>query len=321
MRSALRTLSLGLLAITAAACEDGLSFCTDRNDAGQCPDVPDFIFDASIDATTPPSDAGSDARPADATTADATVSIDASTDAGTDAGAQASYDVEDFCAAQYAVARAWRDKFDQCCGTLNNDQTKSRDELLANAFQYANAVMDSVASCVSGINGSLGPNLTYVPTAAVACADKFAAQFKAPPADCPQGGFPIESIESDIGHGIQDVTQIPECRAAFVGKLALNAQCTNTFTCQSGLRCIGSTGAKFCVQPRTNGMTCGESSECADGLQCVGSSASGAGGRVCRPVEEPVELNSNCERSTECRVGTLCFSTCVPPENTALCAQ
>jgi hypothetical protein len=318
MRSALRTLSLGLLAFTAAACEDGLSFCTHRDDAGQCPELPDPVFDASIDANTPPSDAAADARTADATTADANVSMDAATtDAGTDAAAPTSYNVEEFCDAKYRVAKAWRDQLDSCCPS--NATLEDRGIFLAGGLLYEDGngdATESVDECVTRLNAAIGPNLTFSGTAAVACAAQYASQFAEAPTSCPAGGFEIDIREASIGKQAQELTQLSGCRSALTGKLAFNAACTDNYQCQAGLRCLNS----VCRDALPSGNVCGKTEQCADGLVCIGGNT--VGGRVCRPKAEPAALTAACTYSVECDPGAFCFDfKCTAPTNRAICAQ
>lgn len=331
MKLTWRTLSLGLglLALAGTGCDD-VNFCTNRDDAGLCPDIDFPQFDGSVgmDGATPPS---SDAARADATTvlpdgavvvADA--GIDASLDAAAapDAAVPLSYNVEEYCAAQYRIATAWRDKFEACCATATT-AADERTFFLLGALLYDDGSdpmsPEAVGACVNAVNASIGPNMTYVPSAAVACADKFASQFSAPPDGCPKDGFAIEMLEATFSHGAQVTTQLPECRAAFVGKVAFNGSCASSFECQTGLRCLGSMNSKTCRAPLGLGNTCSRSSECQDGFICQGSNTAG---RSCQPTTAPVEVSSNCSLSTECRTGLICpEGTCVNPSPTLFCKQ
>ncbi|HEY6879512.1 MAG TPA: hypothetical protein VI299_15905, partial [Polyangiales bacterium] len=128
MRLAWRTLGLGLFVLASAACEDGISFCTDRDDAGNCPDIPDFPTDGGMDAKAP-SDASRDTG-TDGALADAMSGMDAATDGST----PLSYTVEEFCDAKYRTAKAWRDLLEQCC--LSNSTADDESLFLAGGLLY-----------------------------------------------------------------------------------------------------------------------------------------------------------------------------------------
>lgn len=318
MKRAWGTLVLGALALAGSGCEDGLEFCTNRDDAGQCPDIPDFDANFDMDATPPASDGGTDAR-TDATTTDSAIG-DASMDAQVpDAAAPTSYNIEEFCAALYGVAKAWQGKFDQCC--LNSDTALDRSIFLLGALLYDDGYEDdakeSVGACVAKINASNGPKLTYNASAAVTCATKFASQFTPPPDSC---GFALEMLEATNGHQARAIPQIPECRAAFGGKVGFAQTCTNEFECADGKRCIETQGAKACRDPLGVSLPCIETRDCADGLICQGTAS---GGRTCQPSSLPVEVSSNCLFSTECRTGLFCGpdSKCIAPGTFTICAQ
>jgi hypothetical protein len=315
MRLPWRALALGGLAVTAVACEDGLNFCTNRDDAGQCPEIPDFIRDGGVDATTPPSDASASG---DAMTlADATVGMDAATDAGSDAATPSRYSVEDYCAAQYSVARAWRDLFGDCCpNSATAAEERSLFLLSALLYEDGSGGTESVDGCVSGINASVGPNLTFDGAAAVACAARFAAQFTKPPTACPADGFRIEQLEATIGHRAQSTAQMVECRTAFAGKVARNGACTSSFQCAGGNRCLGSDNSRTCQPALSVTNPCTATSQCADGFICQGSTGAG---KSCQPLDTPVPPTANCSYSTECENGYVCDATCVLPAATAYC--
>jgi hypothetical protein len=325
MRFAWKALGLGLLAMSAAACEDGINFCTDNNrdDAGQCREIPDFPNDGGLDATTPPSDA---TTPTDALVPDASIPVDASgLDATVDAGADASappttLNIEDFCAAVYERGRAWRDKLDECC---LNAAAEDRSIFLESGLSYfdgSSSVAESVDGCVNALNAQVGANLEFTGSLALPCASKYAAQFDAPQVACPAEGYDIDVIESKIGKQAQDLVQLAECRSALVGKLALNAVCVGDFQCRAGLRCLGGSTGKNCRDPLGNGAACLRSAECADGLECVGPV--GGAGRVCRPSSQPVAVTAACTNSTECDQETFCDNgVCRAPTNRRICAQ
>jgi hypothetical protein len=299
--------------MTSVACDDGFNFCIYRDDAGNCPETPQFPSDGGLEAAAPPFDAN---VVLDANLLDAFVpEVDAAADASVP-----SFSVEDYCDAQYRVAKAWRDKFDQCCLT-SSMVAEARSLFLLNALLYEDGTAgdEAVDACVRGINGSLGPSLVYDPSAAMSCAAKFAAQFTAPPDACPAGGFNIEQLEATIGHGAQATIQLPECRAAFIGKQAFNAPCNNSFECRAGLRCLGTMNAKTCRDPLAVADPCTQSSECADGLICQGTNSPG---RSCQPATQLVSPTGNCTLSTECESGYFCpESTCVLPGSELVCAQ
>ncbi len=312
MRLAWRALGLGLLAVTAACDGNGIEFCTNRNDAGECPEVPDFSFDASLDAALPSDASTRDGAASDAAVvADATAAMDASTDAGTDSATPpASYNVEDFCAAKYRVAKAWQDKFDEC--TCPGNTAEDRSAFLIGGLLYDDALAtESVAACVTRLNAAIGPNLTFDGVAAVECASKFASQFTAPTSGCPEGGFQIDILEGSQGKQSQELTQLTECRAALVGKLALNAACTDSYQCKAGLRCLNS----VCRDALASGTACGRTEQCSDGLVCVGPN----GNRVCRPKNAPVALTSACLYSVECDPGAICGGTCSNATSRTIC--
>ncbi|HEY6879074.1 MAG TPA: hypothetical protein VI299_13700, partial [Polyangiales bacterium] len=165
-------------------------------------------------------------------------------------------------------------------------------------------------------NAQMGASLEYSPTAAVGCASKYAAQFSQPPATCPTAGFQIDAVEATMGKQAQELTQLSECRAALVGKLALNATCSGHYQCKSGLRCLGS----VCRDAVGNGGPCGFTEQCADGLVCVGTSS--GSGRACRLKNEPAAVTAPCTFSVECDNGTFCSGNqCVTATARAICAQ
>jgi hypothetical protein len=331
MKLTWRTLSLGLglLALAGTGCDD-VTFCTNRDDAGLCPDIDFPQFDGSVgmDGATPPS---SDAARADATTvlpdgavvvADPGIAVaDASVDAAVpDAASVASYNVEEFCAAKYRTATAWRDKLDECCVTAANAKDDRSFFLLGGLLYEDGSGMnaESVADCVAKLTPQIGASLAFSPTAAVACADKFASQFAQPPVQCPAAGVTIDTFEAMLGKQSQELLQLPECRAALVGKLGLNAACSGagSFQCQPGLRCLGS----VCRDALVNGSPCGSTDQCGAGLVCVGLSS--GSGRVCRPKTEPVAVTAACTYSVECDQGAFCENDrCTTATNRVICKQ
>jgi len=323
-------IGLGLLAIVAVGCD--VSVCKDVDRDGHCFDGPDFDFDSSLrfDASVDSGRSDAAVAPADSSVVVVDGAVADGGVVGIDAGlvdaGPAQLSIEDFCDAQYKTAKAWRDKLEQCCAANVDD----RELLLSNAFFYRvdGAGSDSVEKCIAGLKASAA-NLTFVPTAAPACATRYSGQFAAAPADCPAAGFDVETLEATIGHGAASLNQLAECRTAIVGKIARDATCGNSFECQSGLRCltIPGGGAKSCRPPLDNAAPCTVTSECSDGHVCVGL-ASGTGGRVCRPAGELVAVNSTCDGSetsatggsTECSSGLLCINNkCVVPTPTPIC--
>ncbi|MET0284519.1 MAG: hypothetical protein ABW352_08625 [Polyangiales bacterium] len=303
-------------------CEDGINFCTDNNrdDAGQCREIPDFPNDGGLDATTPPSDA---TTPPDAFVPDTSLPaiVDSGLDAATDATVDAttpptSLSVEGFCDARYRVAKAWRDKFEEC--NCPNTTIEDRGIFLLGGLLYDDGngdATESVQACVTRLNAAIGPNLTFTGTAAAGCAAKFAGQFAEPPATCPAGGFKIDELEAANGKQAQELTQLTECRAALAGKLALNAACTDSYQCQGGLRCLSG----VCRDGLASGTVCGRTEQCADGLVCVGGTS--PGGRVCRPKAMPAAVTAACTFSVECDPGALCGATnqCTLATSRAIC--
>jgi len=331
MKLTWRTLGLGLLTLAGTGCEDG-TFCTNRDDAGQCPDFDFPVFDGSVgmDGATPPS--------TDASRPDATVLADGATvlpdgavvvtDAGLDAASDASapdaatvatYNVEEFCAAKYRTATQWRDKLDDCCVTAGNAKDdRSFFLVLGLLYEDGSEKPESVADCVTKLTAQIGASLEFSPTAAVACANKFSSQFSPPPVACPMAGVQIDSFEAMLGKQAQELTQLSECRAALVGKLAFNASCSGagSYQCQPGLRCLGS----VCRDALVNGSPCGSTDQCGDGLVCMGQSS--GSGRVCRPKTEPVAVTSACTYSVECDQGAFCENNrCTTATARTICAQ
>jgi hypothetical protein len=327
MKRAWQLMGLGALALASSACEDGLEFCTNRDDAGQCPEIPVWDGGFDLDATPPSSDG---ATPDATTNADATTTTmdattgDASADAAVvpDATAPATYNIEEFCAAQYGAAKAWQAKFEECFCS-DSKTAYERSLFLLNALSYDDGFesfeKESLSLCVTRLRNAIeaaNSKVTYVPSAAVACASKFASQFTSPPSACDPKGFALEKLEAEIGHQAQATSQLAECRAAFVGKAAFNEACSSAIDCAGNRRCRNGT----CQEPLVVGNTCESSGECADGLVCQGRKSAS---RSCQPASMPVEVNANCEVSAECRTGNFCGPDlkCIAPSNALICAQ
>jgi hypothetical protein len=319
--------TLALLAL--AGCDVSVGKC-DRNDAGSCfDDFPEWDAGGGIDSGSAPASDG--AVIADAASDAAIIADSGSIDGSLpDAAPPVALTIEQFCDAQYRTAKQWRDKLEECCVSNSELERDLREVLLNNSFFYSvddTTGEDSVERCIDSFKATPSANLTFVGTAASSCSARYTAQFPAAPATCPADGFATETIESMVGHGAASLIQLPECRTAFVGKVAFNAACTNSFECQTGLRCLGSSGAKTCRAPFSRGNPCSVTSECEDGLVCMGL-ASGNAGRVCYPANELLESGSTCDAtetsatggSTECRTGLICFENkCVTPQTSAIC--
>jgi len=320
-------IGVGLVVLTAlAGCDVSVGNC-DRNDAGSCfDDFPEWDAGPGIDSgNVVPTNDGAVVSEA-GTTVDAAVVDGGGLDSSVaDAAVPTTLTIEQFCEAQYRTAKLWRDKLEECCVA----NIPEREVLLFNSLFYSTdgTGKDSVERCIDGVKATPTANLTFTGTAAPACSARYNSQFPAPPAACPTEGFAIETLESTIGHGAGSLIQFAECRAAFVGKVAFNAACTNSFECQSGLRCLGTAGAKTCRAPLSRGNPCSVTSECEDGHVCMGL-ASGNAGRVCYPATELLETGSACDSSvtsatggsTECRGGLICFDNkCTAPQATAIC--
>ena len=312
---------LGLLAV--AGCD--VSVCTDRDALGNCVDITFPDFDATLHPDGAVSDgAVSDAGPAlTGDGAAASVTADSGIDGGAlaDAGpvAPTSLTLEQFCEARYAVAKQWRDTyFAKCCS--NNQDLATTNTFLGSNFGLSSDV-DTVGLCVSGIQALPTANLTFVGSAATACAAKLSSPFAAPPTDCPAGGIDIKTLEASVGHQVASPVQLTECRAAFVGQVAFGASCTNSLECKGGYRCLGDTGSKTCRVAVDASGVCAVSSECADGLVCVTGAGSTAG-KVCRPATEPLDVTVTCGLSTECRSGLVCDTNkCANATPSLICKQ
>jgi hypothetical protein len=308
---------LGLLVL--AGCD--ASVCTNRDSLGNCEFDGFDDFDSStpgMDSSTPASGDGSVTPGPDSTVV--TPVADAGIDAAVvpDAGpvVPATLTLQQFCEARYARAVAWRDTFELCCAS--NQDRKVGDDLLVSNFNYSLSA-DTVGACVSGIQALPAAHLTFVGTAASACATKLAEQFAAPPATCTAGGFDAQDIEAKIGHQALPPVQIAECRAALLGNVAFNSSCTNPLECKAPYRCVDMGGNRTCRDALTASSACTSSSECADGLLCV-TSAGSTTGKVCRAATQPLDVTVACSTSVECASGTLCDNgKCAAPVVELIC--
>jgi hypothetical protein len=306
---------LGLLVL--AGCD--ASICTDRDALGNCVDFDVPSFDATVRV-----DAGTDAAitivSMDSAVADASLDATAVVPAP-DTGVPVTpttLTLQQFCEARYATALQWRDNyFSKCC--VSNADLVTTNAVLFSNFGFA-ADQDTVGTCVSSIQALPAANLTFVGTAAGACATKLAAQYDLPPTACPAGGIDVQAIEANIGHQAASPVQLAECRAALVGQVAFGAACTNPLECRAPYRCLGDTGAKTCRDALSASAACASNAECADGLVCV-TSAGSTSGKVCRPVAEPLDVTVACQTSVECRKGTRCGddSKCGAPVPELIC--
>ena len=183
-------IGLGLLAATG--CEVSVGKC-DKDDAGECVDLFPDDYDASwmagMDATTDASAPAPDgARPDASTAQDATVIADGSMDASaTSDGATADgatptlWSSQQFCDARFASARAWQTFFDDRCDCISTAELGDRNYFLKAALLFDDR---SIVDCLNEVDGLKAPtsNVTYVAQNAAACANRYAAQFAAPPA-------------------------------------------------------------------------------------------------------------------------------------------
>lgn len=320
-------IGLGLLAATG--CEVSVGKC-EKDDAGECVDLFPDDYDASwmagMDATTDASAPQPDAARSDASTAqDANVVADGSLDASaTTDGATADATTptimtsQQFCDARFASARAWQTFFDDRCDCISSAEIADRNYFLKAALLYDDR---SNVDCLNEVDGlkAASAKITYVAQSAAACANRFAAQFAAPPTACSRGtspvepGFDLELYESNVGHGVQPLAQLSECRATFVGKLGAGAACTSSFDCSGNLRCRAIPGAAqdggvvtTCQAASLVNEACvPERAECAEGLTCARSNGS-ATGSVCIPVNELRPATAACRTSRDCSAGLVC---------------
>jgi hypothetical protein len=328
-----RWLLLGTLAVGAATSGcDGITTvnCDKEPDADICQDDPEDDAgddwpdeDGGTAADGGKADAGkTDAATSDAGKTDAGGSdggVDASTDGATsDGGSDASTQpltVDEFCAEQLKVAVAWRDDLEGLCGSTTN--TAERNAFLEAVLGYLD---DGEGKCVTAINAAIATtNTTFDGSKAQACADTYNAQLALPPDPFPTSGIDLITYESKIGHGAQQLIQIPVCRQAIKGKATSGKTCAGHFECAEGLRCLeASGGAKTCQTARVGG-TCTAAAQCADGYTCVGSATSG-GGKTCVKNDGLPENGGNCGISRECATDLVCTAgKCANPVAAVIC--
>jgi hypothetical protein len=333
-------IGLGLLAATG--CEVSVGKC-DRDDAGRCIfDDDDYDYDASwmagMDATTDASAPPPDGARPDATTQDATVVADGSMDASAatdgataDATTPAVLTAQQFCDAQFAVARSWSALFDDInCNCDSSDDRDGARSFLAAALRFDDSV---IAACLSNVDRLRMNGVTFDGSKAAACATRFSSQFKGPqqfvaPVSSCSGGFDIAKLEGEVGHGRQALAQLPECRAALVGTKALNAPCSDSFECGSGLRCrtIPGGGSSTCQAAVGLSGPCSKNDDCADGHLCslnVQATESTPASFACIPVDQLKFMGGNCQTSSECVVGNVCdvaTRKCIPAPTDRICA-
>lgn len=309
---------LGVGVLASAGCEVSIGECR-RDDAGACVDLsPDYGYDGGgdMDGSTPPADAalGDAAPPA----SDASVLGDGGLDAmvhdatvGQPDTSVAALTPQQFCDAQLSVARAWLDQMDLECNCVSDDDLAGRADFLALALRYND---QAGVNCLDNVNRMTG--VTYDWSKAAACATRYTAQFKGPDAfsapvvSCP-GGFDVGQLEAAVGHGAQNLAQLPECRAAFAGTKAMNQSCEDSLECAGGLRCITIPGGgdKTCQPARGTNAPCTNLSDCADGHVCslnVPAAGNNPAGYACIPTDQLKLQGGRCRFSFECAEGLLC---------------
>lgn len=324
-------ISMGLLAV--AACDVDVKKCVGEF----CGEWPDFDAGPELDAAKPDASGPDSSAPVDAS------GIDAARDAGTDAAADTGPVVVDaggtlalasFCDAQYARAKAWYDLLvgPNCSCVSTADQAAVNDLLVA-SMRFDPSM--TVSSCAARLDSLMALGVSYDATKARACAERYAGQFAAPPANCASTGVDVAMIESTLGHGAQALVQLAECRAAFVGSRARDAACEESFQCGGGLRCLPKVDSgKFCQPARGLNESCEVNGDCADGHICAVQTTTTAlpdGGvgavrpatRVCIEAT-PIQLKApgaKCGLSSECVSGYLCSAdyTCVAPAAEVIC--
>lgn len=293
-------IGVGLLAL--AGCEVSVGKCSQRDDAGQCvfeDDFPDFDGGLGADASSPDA-AGSDGGDfADGAIADA--------GAGSDGGMvdSGALNPTQFCEGQYAAALKWRALLeDPACGCNSAEDVRY---FLGAVFIFSDS---TITDCLNLVDRVVAGGGSFVPTQAAACAARFASQFPATPASCPSAGIDIGTIEATVGHGVQLVQQLPECRAALVGSKAQGQPCTNALECASGLRCYATMGAGLACRPaRSLNESCTPRlGDCADGFVCSANVVSGSGevSSTCIPANDLKGPGGRCSISAECDSGYLC---------------
>lgn len=223
--------------------------------------------------------------------------------------------ISEFCKVALAPALSWDAKLDLCCVASEANGSKERDRILS----FFGFPPTGVTACEAQADSA---NITFVEAKAEPCAKKLAAFYNvAPPANCPSGeGFFLPELEATVGHGAQHISQIPECRAAFVGKIKLDDPCTSDLECADGRTCKGAPGGgNTCQAPLTGGI-CTAAADCAPGYVCKGSTL--AAGRTCVSKESDLGVNGGaCTGSSECPVGSVCAArdVCAAPPCALIC--
>lgn len=322
-------LGAGLL---SAGCEVSVGNC-DKDDAGECIDlVPEFDASSALDAGDSAVAPGDARLPDSSTPPDATTLADGGLDASAPDAATTVLTEQQFCEAQFATSRAWRDQFSTQCGCLSNDDVAGAASFLAAALNFND---QTISGCPDRIQQLRGLGVQFDGSKAAACARAFSANFQdpsaftAPLASC-SAGFDIGKLEAEVGHGRQAVAQLADCRATFVGTKARDAACTDSLECAGGLRCRGipGGGGTTCQPALAKSEVCSKNDECADGLICSlnvpGNGTTVAAQSVCLGTGalELKSLNGNCARSFECERGLVCdvdSHKCVPAVSDVIC--
>lgn len=315
-----RSLSASALLVAVTACNVDVVDC-DKEDASICNED---LFDGSIideDDASAASDGGTAGSDGSASSEDAAVDGGGSQpDGGEDAAVAAELSVEEFCAARYAVALAWRDALETQCPS-STTAADLRAEFLGTNLLYVDTAIDT---CVTSTNDLIAKKqVGYVGSAAQGCADAYNAQFANPPSSFPAQGVDIGTAAATIGHGAASPAQIPACRTALVGKLALGATCPTSVACVDGLRCLAAPGgAKTCQRPLDVGGQCNSSGDCSDDSRCVKSGSSSTG-KVCVSKNELRGSQGSCDSSVECETGLVCNASdlCVTAQQNFICGS
>jgi hypothetical protein len=309
--SLISLLSLSALGLAASGCD--VSTCT----GDDC----DFSFDEDggtgdgdkTDAST------GDGDKADGSVGDGDADGGVSPDGGDgDGDDEPLADVAAFCDAQLEVGLDWATTFDTCCAMKPDDVTN----FLGSVFGWTD---DSSTRCADALGAPItAGKTTFNGAKARACVEDFLDYYDVSPDSCPAEGFDLVVLSGMIGHGAPNISQIPSCREAFVGKSKSGDQCTNSIECEGDLRCramAGDGAIKGCLDPVGNGGACDSNGDCDDGLTCLGATGDG----VCRPSNMLSSVTSPCARTSQCEVGLICDAnshTCVNATGgTLVCAQ
>jgi hypothetical protein len=315
-----RSLSASALLVAVAACNVDVVDC-DKEDASICNED---LFDSGVvdeDDASSTSDAGTAEGDGSTPLDDAAVDSGSQPDSSSeDAAVPAELSVEEFCAARYAVALAWRDALETQCPSATT-AADLRAEFLGTNLLYVDTSIDT---CVGSTNDLIGKKqVGYVGSAAQSCADAYNAQFAGPPASFPAQGVDLGTAAATIGHGAASPAQIPACRAALVGKLALGDTCPTSVACVDGLRCLAAPGGtKTCQRPVNEGGQCNSSGDCSDSSRCVKSTSSSTG-KVCVDKNALRGSQGSCDISTECETGLVCNASdlCVTAQQNFVCGS